>query len=217
MNLAVSQAVPFVETFADVATRTSLINRLRDVGDDNSWRTFFETYWRLINNVTRKSGLSAEEAEDVVQETVIAVARKMPGFCYDPSRGSFKHWLLLITRRRIQDHLRRKYRLASVTDPAADSSIHEQAASSSPPPDEQINAVWEQEWQANLLQLALSRVRHKVNPKHYQVFDYCAVQNLPAARVAKMLGLNAAQVYLAKHRIGAAVKREIQRLEKELP
>jgi len=80
--------------------RASLLNRLRDLGDSESWRTFFETYWRLFYNVARKSGLSDDAAQDVVQETVIAVARKMPDFHYDPAKGSFKQWLLLITRRR---------------------------------------------------------------------------------------------------------------------
>ena len=91
-------------------TRASLLSRLRDLGDKDSWRTFFDMYWRLLYNVARKSGLNDGDAQDVVQETVIAVARKMPEFRYDPTKGSFKQWLLLITRRRIQDHLRRHYR-----------------------------------------------------------------------------------------------------------
>src|ERR1043165_8885272 len=90
-------------------TRRTLLSRLRNLGDDASWRVFFDTYWRLIYNVARKSGLSDGDAQDVVQDTVIAVARKMPGFHYDPAKGSFKQWLLLITRRRIQDHLRRVF------------------------------------------------------------------------------------------------------------
>jgi len=67
-------------------TRSSLLSRLRDLGDSGSWRDFFETYWRLLYNVARKSGLADAEAQDVVQDTVIAVARKMPGFHYDPAR-----------------------------------------------------------------------------------------------------------------------------------
>ena len=83
---------------------------MRNLDDSDSWRTFFDTYWRLIYNVARKSGLSEDQAQEVVQETVIAVARKMPEFRYDPAQGSFKSWLLLICRRRIHDHLRRVYR-----------------------------------------------------------------------------------------------------------
>jgi len=199
-------------------TRASLLSRLRDLGDSDSWRAFFETYWRLIYNVARKAGLSDDAAQDVVQETVIAVARKMPDFRYDPAKGSFKQWLLLITRRRIHDQLRRQYRSV----PMAEGQPHEMARAlenqpaSEPAPDAQIDAVWEHEWQQNLFLAALARVRRKANPKSYQVFDYCVLQELPAGQVARMLGLNAAQVYLARHRVSALVKRTARELEVEL-
>ena len=64
-----------------VPTRRSLIERLRDLDDQPSWREFFDTYWKLIYAAAIQAGLSAQEAEDVVQETVIGVARKMPDFC----------------------------------------------------------------------------------------------------------------------------------------
>ena len=86
-----------------IPTRRSLLSRLRSWGDQESWHDFFATYWRLIYEVALKSGLSEVEAEEVVQETVISVAKKMPGFKYDPAIGSFKGWLLQITRRRIAD------------------------------------------------------------------------------------------------------------------
>src|SRR6188472_863642 len=95
--------------YDSLLTRRRLLSRLRDLGDDASWRTFLDTYWRLIYNVARRSGLPDAAAQDVVQDTVISVARKMPDFRYDPSVGSFKQWLLLVTRRRICDHVRRTY------------------------------------------------------------------------------------------------------------
>jgi RNA polymerase sigma-70 factor (ECF subfamily) len=200
-------------------TRASLLNRLRDLGDSDSWRTFFERYWRLLYNVARKSGLSDDMAQDIVQETVISVARKMPGFHYDPDKGSFKQWLLLITRRRIHDHLRRRYRSV----PLADGRVEEEGAGGAEDlpapgatPDEALDAAWEQEWKENLFRAALARVRQRANPKHYQVFDYCVLQNVSAPEVARMLGLNAAQVYLARHRISATVKRAVKDLEAEL-
>ena len=82
-------------------TRRSLLSRLRDWQDDAGWREFFDTYWRLIYNVARKSGLADAEAQDVVQNTFIYLARRMPAFRYDPARGSFKSWLRVVTRSRI--------------------------------------------------------------------------------------------------------------------
>ena len=204
--------------YDSLPTRRSLLNRLRDAGDDISWRSFFETYWRLIYNVARKSGLSDDAAQEVVQETVISVARKMPEFRYDPKTGSFKRWLLLITRRRIQDHLRRLYRSLPMADGRADqpSCDAERMAAPTLAPDAQIDAAWEEEWRENIYQSALAQVRQRVNPKHYQVFDYCVLQNVRTPEVARMLGLNAAQVYLARHRVSVAVKRAAAVIEAEL-
>ena len=199
-------------------TRASLLGRLRDLGDTDSWRTFFDAYWRLLYNVARKAGLNDVEAQDVVQETVIAVARKMPEFRYDPARGSFKLWLLLITRRRIQDHLRKVYRSLPVADVVTGAGADgvEAIPAMALSPDAQIDAAWEEEWRENVFQAALARVRQRVQPKHYQAFDYCVLQNLRAPAVAKMLGLNVAQVYLARHRVSQAVKRAAAEIEEEL-
>lgn len=201
--------------YDSLPTRRSLLSRLRNVEDDASWHAFFNAYWRLIYNVARKSGLSDDAAQEVVQETVISVARKMPGFRYEPEKGSFKQWLLLITRRRIHDHLRKVYRSlppapGGVTD--AETRRHGDAET----PHTEMDEEWELAWQQNLYEAALARVRKQASPKAYQVFDYCVLQDTPAGQVAKMLGLNAAQVYLAKHRVSAAVKRAVRELEVEM-
>src|SRR5215207_4430396 len=91
-----------------VYTRKSLLERLKDWDDGASWKEFFDTYWRLIFAVARRSGLTETEAQDVVQETIIAVAKKMPAFHYDRSIGTFKGYLMQLTRSRIADHFRRK-------------------------------------------------------------------------------------------------------------
>src|SRR2546428_5319163 len=90
-----------------IRTRYSLLNRLKDLGDHASWQDFFDTYWRLIYNVAVKAGLTDAEAQDVVQETVIAVARKIAEFKADPAYGSFSAWRMRLTRWRIADVFRR--------------------------------------------------------------------------------------------------------------
>ena len=89
-------------------TRATLILRLKNWQDQASWQEFFDTYWRLIYGVARKSGMTDSEAQDVVQETMLAVAKHMPKFTYDPSIGSFKAWLLNMTRWRILDQFRKR-------------------------------------------------------------------------------------------------------------
>ena len=93
-----------------IPTRSSLLSRLKNWDDQESWKDFFNTYWRLIYEVALKAGLSDAEAQEVVQETVILVAKKMQDFKYDPAVGSFKNWLLHTTRWRINDQFRIVFR-----------------------------------------------------------------------------------------------------------
>ena len=95
------------ERFDPIRTRYSQLARLKDWGDQTSWQEFFDTYWRLIYNVAVKAGLTDIEAQEVVQETVIAVAKKIGEFKADPAHGSFGAWLMQMTRWRISDQWRK--------------------------------------------------------------------------------------------------------------
>jgi len=200
-----------------LTTRSTLLHRLHNLEDQESWRTFFDRYWELLYNVARRSGLSEPEAQDVVQETVIAVTKAMPDFRYDPARGSFKQWLLRIAGRRIIDHLRRAYRQPRRADVDLETldEARTPAALISDPAADHVEAAWEEEWERRILAEAVTRVRGAVNPKHFQIFDYCVLQEWPASKVAALLGLNAAQVYLAKHRVSQAVKRTARSIRDE--
>src|SRR5438270_12638173 len=87
-------------------TRWTLLAKLKNADDQESWRQFFDTYWRLIYGVAIKSGLTHAEAEDVVQETILSIAKNIKNFRTDPSFGSFKGWLFKLTRLRIEDQIR---------------------------------------------------------------------------------------------------------------
>jgi RNA polymerase sigma-70 factor (ECF subfamily) len=189
-------------------TRRSLLSRLRDLEDRESWQTFFDLYWRLLYNVARRAGLDDVDAQDVVQDTVMAVAREIPEFRYDPERGSFKQWLFRILRRRVADHFRKLYRQPA--DAGVSPEMLEETADGV-----SLSDAWDQEWERSVLDAAIAQVRAQANPKHFQVFDYCVLKEWPVAKVASTLGMNAAQVYLARHRVSAAVKRAARRIEGE--
>jgi RNA polymerase sigma factor (sigma-70 family) len=196
-----------------IPTRYSLLSRLQDWDDQESWKEFFDTYWRLIYAVALKSGLTESEAQDAVQETVISVAKSIHKFERDQNRGSFKGWLRNIARWRIADQLRKRARgdhgrtFVSADELPVDlSEIPDPAGAS--------ESVWEEEWQANLLEAAMERVKRRVKEEHYQIFDLYVVKHWPVSKVAKVLGTNIAQVYLAKHRVSALIKKEVRALEK---
>src|SRR3989440_3803407 len=96
-----------------LATRRSLVDRLANWDDQRRWQDFFDTYWKLIYGVARKSGLTDTEAQEVVQETMISVAKHMPTFTYDPAVGSFRGWLLQMTHWRIRDQQRKRAKAAA--------------------------------------------------------------------------------------------------------
>src|SRR5438876_9829390 len=94
-----------------IPTRQSLLSRLTNSEDQTSWQDFFNTYWKLIHSVAIKSGLTDAEAQDAVQETIIAVAKNIKEFQYDPQKCSFKSWVMMITRQRIIWQLRKRQAL----------------------------------------------------------------------------------------------------------
>ena len=199
-------------------TRESLLTRLRDWEDQDGWREFFDTYWRFIFNVARKSGLDAAEAQDVVQETMLGLAKRLPEFRYDPARGSFKGWLMLNTRSRIAEHWRRRARRDRHQVAVLPESETGTAWLERVPADENPDAlpeVWQKEWEANLLQAALDRTKLRVSARQFLIFDLATLKETPVTRVARTLGLNVAQVYLAKHRVGRVVKEELARLQRK--
>jgi RNA polymerase sigma factor (sigma-70 family) len=197
-----------------IVTRRSLVDRLANWDDQRRWQEFFETYWKLIYSAARKSGLADAEAQEVVQETVITVAKNIDRLKYDPAVGSFKGWLLQITRWRIADQFRKR-------EPEGAKRPHLQddrfTATIERVPDSRIvdlDAVWETEWKDNLLEAAIARVKRKIDPKQFQIFDCYVRKEWPAQKVAERLRVSVGQVYLARHRVAALLKKEIKALEK---
>jgi RNA polymerase sigma factor (sigma-70 family) len=200
-----------------VYTRRSLLERLKDWDDSSSWKVFFETYWKLIFSVARKAGLTEAEAEDVVQETIISVAKKMPAFHYDPAIGTFKAWLMRLTRWRINDHLRRKtYQVKGERKPREYPMDHELLENQPDLGGLDLEAVWETEWKNQLLEAAMDRVRENANSRQFQMFYLHVCKGLTVRAVAERLEVKMPEVYFAKYKMSAAVKREMKRLEKTM-
>ena len=208
-----------------IPTRATLIHRLKDWQDQASWQDFFDIYWKLIYGVALQGGLTHSEAEDVVQQTMISVAKHMPGFKYEPVLGSFKTWLLNQTRWRITDKLRQRLPHVAYHEFPADEDHHEEATESdkknrsfqkslAAAPD--LEKLWEAEWEKNLLAAAIAKARRRLDPQQYQIFDCQVNKGWPVARVAKVFGMTANHVYVAKHRVADLIKEEAERLQKEI-
>lgn len=198
------EAFPSYRKIHSKSTRDTLLGRLHNWDDQESWKDFFDTYWRLIYSVAIKAGLTESEAQDVVQETIISVAKSITKFKKTAGKGSFRGWLRTITHCRTVDQFRKRRpeegndsRLRDVPDPSAAS----------------LDIFWEEEWKTTLFHAAINRVKQRVKAQHYQIFSLHVVKQMPAGEVARAFGITTAQVYVIKHRISALVKKEIQALE----
>jgi RNA polymerase sigma-70 factor (ECF subfamily) len=196
-----------------LTTRYSLLSRLQNWDDQDSWRDFFDTYWHLIYSFALKSGLTEAEAQDVVQETIISVAKDIQKFRRDQTLGTFKGWLKNLTRWRIADQLHKRTPLNN-----EDTDQRFRGAEMMEVPgvaDAGLESIWEQEWESNLLETAMRRVKRRVKEEHYQMFDLYVLKHWPVRKVAQTLDVSVGQVYLAKHRISLLIRREIRALEQQ--
>jgi RNA polymerase sigma-70 factor (ECF subfamily) len=210
--------VPIQNELDPDATRSSLLRRLKNWDDQSGWQEFFDTYWKLIYAVALKAGLSDAEAHDVVQETVVGVAKQMRAGGYDRTKSSFKSWLCMITRRRIVDHLRRRKpeELLRASRPPGDTSTGTDTIHRVPDPaDVEFETVWSEEWQKNLVDVAIERIKGQVSSKQYQIFDLYVLKAWPLRNVTRILHVSATLVYVTKHRVNTLIRREVRRLEKE--
>lgn len=148
--------------------------------------------------MARRCGLTEPEAREAVQETIRSVCRQLAEFHADAGKASFKVWLMQMTRWRITDQFRKR-----LPDVRGGREVAPGPISGD------FEVIWEEEWSKHLFAAALERVKAKVKPKHFQVFDLYVLRRWPLAKVTSLLGVNAGQVYLAKHRLTALLKREI--------
>jgi RNA polymerase sigma-70 factor (ECF subfamily) len=204
-----------------LATRATLLARLKDAGDQTGWQQFFHTYWKLLYGVALRSGLTDAEAQDAVQETVIGVARHIADFKYDPSQCSFKSWLLLLARQRIVHQLRKRNKPGGAANrvhrrqagPVTSGASDTEVATVDQLPHEDgrgLEVVWDEEWNKHFLTVATERVKKQVSDRQFQIFDLYVLQNWSVQEVVQTLRVSPAQVYLAKHRVGRLLKKELR-------
>ena len=206
---------------SSIRTRPSLLGRLQAGDDAQSWEEFYRIYGKLVRDFALQAGLSVTEADEVVQETVIATSRHLPEYHYDPKKCRFKTWLLNQTSWRIKDQLKKRRRQLSFIQASASRQADDETSGTATinrvpdPAALDLETVFETQWQRSLYAGALERVKGKFSLKQLQIFDLVVTQEWPAADVAKSLGVSLANVYVTRHRISAAIKKETRRLESQ--
>lgn len=202
-------------------TRDSLISRVREWSDDESWQEFFELYWKVIYSLAVGAGLNECEAEEVVQATMISISKGIKDFEYNRTPGSFRNWICKQAWWKINDQLRIRQRdkdRRHVGEVSAADATENRTGTIGRVPDRRdpFQVFLDEDWQQAVQRLALARVRSTVKPKHFQMFDLYVVKKWPIREVARLLQVSTAQVYLAKSRISRQLKKSIRSVEAEL-
>jgi RNA polymerase sigma-70 factor (ECF subfamily) len=192
----------------DSGTRITLLGRLRrDPTNQAAWAEFVDHYGARIYAWCRKWGLQEADAQDVTQNVLLKLARKMGEFTYDPSR-SFRAWLKTLTHHAWSDFLESRARpgLGSGDSQALD-TLNSLAAR------EDLVRQLEEEFDRELLEEAMLRVRLRVAPQTWQAFALTALEGLSGADAAARIPMQVAQVFVAKRRVQKMLREEVARLE----
>jgi RNA polymerase sigma factor (sigma-70 family) len=190
-------------------TRPSLLLAVRNPEDAGAWRQFVDLYTPLVFGHCLKRGLQEADAADVSQEVMKAVTSAIQKFEYDRARGTFRGWLLTVTRSKLNNFFANRARHPQGT---GDSAVQEFLEAQASPADE---ADWEEEFRRRVFAVAAERVRGEFAEKTWQAFWRTAVEHEATAPVAAELGLSVGAVYIARSRVIARLRETIGHLTEE--
>lgn len=176
----------------------SLLQRLRDLSDTGAWVDFDRTYRPMLTAYAHARGLSAADAEDVAQQCAQAVVEQIERYEH---LASFKAWLRSIAEHKVADVFRGRRR-----EVQADSDMLSRHAG---PPATRARSL---SWTTADVRRCAEAVSREVAPTTFAAFVGYALERRPVREVAHELGMTPNQVYVAKHRIVARIRRRVEAL-----
>ncbi|MGE4181409.1 MAG: RNA polymerase sigma factor [Limisphaerales bacterium] len=196
-------------------TSASLLGRLRDLDDSDSWSEFYHTYERVVRGLARKRGLTDAEAEEVAQEVFKRIAETIHTFERNERSGSFRRWLYQLARWRSDDKMRERGRitLEPITEGSSSRGTHVAHRVAGPDdPHQQLEADARRE----LLAAGLERIQRRVSARDLQIFQMLVLDETPAGKVAEFFGITTNSVYVVRHRVGQQLRTELDNINKRL-
>jgi RNA polymerase sigma factor (sigma-70 family) len=196
--------------FDETSTDPKLLQRVRDWRDDEGWLEFYRRYGPVIKAHARRSGLSADEAEDVVQNTMLKVATYLPNFEYDRTVCRFRTWLNQVVNQRILAiwSARRQDHLPEAVREQLDEIIADEANPG-------VEPVGQTQFEERLLQVCLARARMSVRHRTWQIFEANVFHAMDAQTVARRYRTTVANVWLVRYRLLGKLRTEWRALLNE--
>jgi RNA polymerase sigma-70 factor (ECF subfamily) len=185
-------------------TSLTLLEDLRAGAGERAWREFFRRYSPLLMAFAKRLGLSDADAQDAVQETLLAVHQVFRAMTepFDRSKGRFKSWLCGVAKNKVYDLQRRKFRRERIEGVQSSERFEEMAAEA----DSGMDDLFEQEWRRNQLWICLDAAAKETDPAVYQAFELYAVHGQKPEQVAALLGVTRNAVYISKCKVLRRVK-----------
>lgn len=191
-------------------TRASLLLQLRDGNNRGAWQEFMQLYGPVVYGFARKRGLQDADAADLMQDVMRSVSSAIGRLDYDRSQGTFRGWLFTITRNKIFNFLSaRRIRPQGSGDTTTNQLLDAQSDGSD------SADVWELEYQRRLASLAMDRVKHEFQENTWRAFWLTAVDGVAAAEVARQVGISPGAVYVAKSRVLARLREEVESIQRQ--
>jgi RNA polymerase sigma-70 factor, ECF subfamily len=179
------------------STPHSLLARLK-LGDDDAWRRLDAVYAPLFRAWLRPRGLQPADLDDLIQNVLTVVHRRLPDFAHNGRTGAFRAWLRAVAVNALREHHRAGRRhpaLGQLLDDLAD-------------PESELSRRWDAEHDRHVLRGLMAAVRADVEPTTWAVFAGTALDGRPAAEVAADLGMTPAAVRVARCRVLARLRAE---------
>jgi RNA polymerase sigma-70 factor (ECF subfamily) len=187
-------------------TSPSLVKRLASTPTDDDWRRLDELYRPLLRAWMKRAGVPASDVDDLVQDVLAVVFRKIGGF-ERRGKGAFRAWLRTILTNQMGDYFGRQKRVPTAT---GDSGFLRRLGELESP-DCALSRLWDREHDEHVLAEAIKQVQGQgdVTPVTWEAFRRHAREGEPAVQVAEALGLSLNAVLLAKSRVLKRLRQEL--------
>lgn len=187
-------------------TSTQILEDLQSACGETAWQRLHDNFYTVIVNFARHLGLSAVDAEDAAQETMLAFMEAFRQGKYRREKGHLSHWLFGVARRTIYNYRKKRRPEKQIASREGETSFWDKV------PDEQADQhTWAAEWQQMVLKKCMERARKELNPQTFRAFELYALGKMSVEQVAQRLDMTPNAVYIAKNR----VLTRLRELEKE--
>jgi RNA polymerase sigma-70 factor (ECF subfamily) len=187
-------------------TSFSLLNRLRLKPDAESWRRLVELYTPLIHAWLRRNGVATSDADDLTQDVMAVVVRELPRFEHNQRPGAFRSWLRTITVNRLRMQWRSRRPIAT-----GDSDFLKMLDELQDP-NSGLSRQWDREHDEHVARRLMELVEPQFEPATWNAFRRVVFDGVKAATVAAELGISVNAVLLAKSRVLARLRKEMEGL-----